>query len=65
MRKRSSGFPTRSDTNRAVRTLNIAGGLKFGIQKVKELYYPCNENKGAQLICVFVLAYEKKPVFSQ
>ena len=44
---RSSGFPTRSDTNWAVQSLNMARGLKFRIQKVEGLYYPCSENKGA------------------
>ena len=27
--------------------LNMARGLKFRIQKVDGLYYPCSENKGA------------------
>ena len=44
---RSSGFPTRSDTNRAVQLLNMARSLKFWIEKVEGLYYPCSENKGA------------------
>ena len=39
--------PTRSDTNRAVQSLNMARGLKFQIQKEEGLYYPCSENKGA------------------
>ena len=46
-KSRSSGFPTRSDTNRAVQSLNMARGLKFRFQKVEGLYYPCSENKGA------------------
>ena len=46
-KKRSLGLPTRSDTNRAVQSLNMARGLKFRIQKVEGLYYPCSENKGA------------------
>ena len=40
--------------------------LKFRIYEVEGLYYPCNENKGAdqlrvtaQLICVLVFAYAK------
>ena len=38
----------------------MARGLKFRIQKVEGLYYPCSENRGAdQLICVFVFAYAK------
>ena len=36
-----------SDTNQAVLSLNMARGLKFRIQKVEGLYYPCSENKGA------------------
>ena len=59
--------PTRSDTNRAVKSLNMARGLKFRIQIVEGLYYTCSENKGAdhfavtaKLICVFVFAYAKK-----
>ena len=43
----SSVFPTRSDTNRAVQSMNMARGLKFRIQEVEGLYYPCSENKGA------------------
>ena len=49
MRKpRSSGFPTRSDTNQAVQSQNLAKGFKFRIKKV-----------AAQLICAFVFAYAK------
>ena len=44
---RSSGFPTRSDTNRAVQPQKMARGSKFRIQEVEELYYPCSENKDA------------------
>ena len=44
---RSSGIPTRSDTNQAVQPLKIARDLKFWIQKVEGLYYPCSENRGA------------------
>ena len=36
-----------SDTSQAVLSLNMARGLKFRIQKVEGLYYPCSENKGA------------------
>ena len=36
-----------SDTSQAVLSLNMARGLKFLIQKVEGLYYPCSENKGA------------------
>ena len=60
MRNRSSGFPTRSDTNQAVQLQKKARCLKFQVEEVEGLYYPCSENKGAdQLICVFVFAYLK------
>ena len=51
MRKRSSGFPTRSDTNRAVQPQKMASGLKFRIYEIEGLYYPCSENKGADQLC--------------
>ena len=35
------------DTNQAVQLQKMARGLKFRIQKVEGLYYPCSENKGA------------------
>ena len=48
---------TWSDTNRAVQPQKMARGLKFRIDVVEEVYYPCSENKGAdQLIYVFVFA---------
>ena len=71
MRNRSSGFPTRSDTNRAEQSLNMARCLKLLIQKEEGLYYPCSENKGADqlrgyreadLRLCFCIC--KKPVFS-
>ena len=50
----------------------MARGLKFRIQKVEGLYYPCSENKGADQLrgyreadlrlCFRIC---KKPVFSQ
>ena len=43
----SSGFPTRSDTNRAVQPQKMARGLKFRIYIEEGLHYPCSENKGA------------------
>ena len=46
-KKRSSGFPTRSDTNRAVQLQKMARGLKICVYEVEGLYYPCSENKGA------------------
>ena len=66
MRKPVFGFPTRSDTNRAVQPQEMARGLKFRILEVKGLYYSCSENKGAsqfpvtaKLICVFDFAFAK------
>ena len=47
IRKYTSGFTTRSDTNQAVQQQKIARGLKFRITEVEGLYYPCSENKGA------------------
>ena len=38
---------TRSDTNQAVQSLEMARGLKFCIKKVEVFYYPSCENKGA------------------
>ena len=40
-------FPTRSDTNRSVQSQKRARILKFRTQVEEELYYPSNENKGA------------------
>ena len=48
---RSSGFPTRSDTNRAVQSQKMARGLKFRIKVGEGLYYPCSENKDANQLC--------------
>ena len=61
---RSSGVPTRSDTNRAAQLLNMARGLKFLIEKEEGMYFPSSENKGADqlcgdLICGFVFANAK------
>ena len=72
MGNRCSGFPTRSDTNRAVQSQKMARGSKFCIYEVEELYKPCSENKGADqlrgyreadLRLCFLIC--KKPVFSQ
>ena len=40
-----SGFPTRSDTNRAVQSQKMARNFRF--RKVEGLHYLCNENNGA------------------
>ena len=69
---RSSGFPTRSDINRASQLVNIARCLKFWIKKVEELYYLCSENKGPDQLCGYrttdlrlCFCICKKPVFSR
>ena len=66
VRKPSSGFPTSSDTNRAVQTQKMARGLKFLIQVVEGLYFMIAKAKvliscvvTAELICIFVFAYAK------
>ena len=46
-KNRSSGFLTRSDTNRAVQPQKMARGLKFWMYVLEGLYYPYSENKGA------------------
>ena len=66
-KKRSSGFPTGFDTNRAEQPQQMAMGLKFRVKVVDGLYYPyIAKTKAliscavtAQLICVFVFAYAK------
>ena len=65
------GFRPGPHTNRAVLPQKMARGLKFRIQEVEGLYYPCNENKGADQLrgyreadlrlCFRIC---KKPVFS-
>ena len=49
MRKLLSGFPTRSDTNRAGQLQKMVRGLKFRIKEEEGLYYLCHssENKGS------------------
>ena len=47
MRKPTFWFPTWSNTNQAVHLQKMARGLKFRINEVEGLYYPCSENKGA------------------
>ena len=47
-RKMSMGFPTRSDTNRAVQPQKMARCLKFRFKKKEGLYNLCRENKGAE-----------------
>ena len=69
---RSSGFPTRSDTNRSVQPQQMVRGLKFRMKVIEGLYYPFSENKGADQLrgyreadlrlCFRIC---KKPVFSR
>ena len=47
MRKPTIWVPTRSDTNRAVQSQKQARSLKIWVKIEEELFYPCNENKGA------------------
>ena len=47
MRQPVLGFPTGSETNRAVRSQKLASGFNFRINKAEGLYYLCSENKGA------------------
>ena len=67
-----SGFPTRSDTNRAVQPQKMARGLKFRVSEVRRLYYQCSENKGADQLRGYRMAdlclcfrICKKTVFSR
>ena len=46
-KKRYSGFPTRSDTNRTVHSQKMARDLKFRFKEVEGLYYLCSENSFA------------------
>ena len=55
MRKSTFWFPTWSDINQGVQLQKMARGLKFRIHKVEELYYPCSENKGADLCLCFCI----------
>ena len=57
MRKLTMWFPARSDTNRAAQAQKMARGLKFWIQNVDELYYPCSENKDADQLRSYCFAY--------
>ena len=67
----SSGFPTKSDTNRAAQPQEMARGLKFRINKEEGFYSMCSENKGADQLhyyCATDLGLcfriRRKPVFS-
>ena len=61
----SLGFPTRSETNRAVQQQSKARDMKFRIWKVDGFYYVAETKTliscavTAQLICAFISAYAK------
>ena len=55
MRKTAIWVPLRSYINRAVQSQKMVRGWKFWIRRVDELYYPCSENKGADLRLCFRL----------
>ena len=58
----SSGFPTRSDTNRDVQQRKMTRYWNFRIEEVEVLYCLCSDKKGVvttHLICVFLFAYAK------
>ena len=66
MRNRSSGFPTRSDTNRAVQSQRMAIKCNFAFRKQRNCTSYVAKTKAlisfavtAKLICVFVFAYAK------
>ena len=72
MRKPSSGFPTRSDTNQSVQSQKMVRAMEFRIYEVEGLYYPYSENKGADQLRGYCKAdlhlcfrICKKTVFSQ
>ena len=64
-----------SDTNQAVQPQKIARGLKYRIEEVQVLYYPCSDNKGTGQLRGYcgddlrfcfriILVLRKMPVFS-
>ena len=57
VRKPTMWFLTRSDTNQAVQPLEMARDLKFCIKEVKVLYYPSNENKGADQLHGYLFSH--------
>ena len=59
MRIPSSGFPTRSDTNRAVQSQKMGKGMIFWILKVEGYYHLCSWAVTAELTCTFVFANAK------
>ena len=65
---RSSWFPTRSYTNRAVQTQKMARGLKLHSKEVEEKFYLCSETKVSEQLCGYRRAdlslFVQKQVFS-
>ena len=66
----SSGFPTSSDTNQAVRLQKIVAGLNFLIRKYRDCTIYVVKTKAliscratAQLVWAFVLAYARSRFF--
>ena len=66
----SSGFLTRSDTNRPVQSQKKVRILKFWVDVEEELYYQSSENKDADQLCSYYTAdlrlcfrIGKNPVF--
>ena len=53
MRKQTLWFPNRSNTNQVVQSQKQAICLKTNIQEEVEVFYPCSENKGADLCLCF------------
>ena len=51
-----SGFPTRSDTNRAVQPQKMTRDLKSRVKKEEGLYCLCSETKGADQLRGFRIA---------
>ena len=54
MRKPSSGFPMRSDTNQTVKPQKMARVLKYRINEEQWLHYLCSETK-ALINCAVTL----------
>ena len=56
MRKPTTGFPTRFDTNWYVQSQKKARILKFQIYEEDGLFYPRSENKGTDQLCSYCTA---------
>ena len=55
--RKSSGFATRSDMNRAELPQKVSRRLKFRIYEVEGLCYLCSETKGADQLCGYCAAH--------